>query len=231
MTVEGCLQQFNPFSSGFQVAVDKFAELDLHKKVAVVAETAIAGVKSFFLFGAGAVPAFRSLVNKWNVKESEKGAVPDQLSSSFVLDSKNLSDEELKSKAKDTKEELASRIGTLAKRWAFKLIPKVVPEMKVPFKVIKIAKKVLGLGQSAYKKDLIGVVRKLIPIAFGIIGTLIGGPIFGAVFLAFKVYSWASLFFDTAREVKNVYCYWKDPASEPTKAEKLFDSTILAAAS
>lgn len=222
MQIERCLNHFSPFSNDFKQAADKFAELALHKKVAVVAESAIAGVKSFFLLGAGAFPVFRSLVNKWSSKEPQ-----DALEKEAGTD---LNKAEAQSKSKETKEELASRLGSLAKRWVFKVVPKVVPEMKVPFKIIKIAKKVFGIGQAVTKKDLVGTMKKIIPIIFGIIGTMVGGPVFGAIFLAFKIYGWASLFFDTAKEANNIYNYWKDRESEPTKTEKLFDSTILAAA-
>ncbi|CRX37424.1 hypothetical protein [Estrella lausannensis] len=222
MSIERCLDHYSPFSDDFKLAAEKFTELNLHKKVAVVAESAIAGVKSFFIMGAGAFPVFRSLVNKWTSKEFQK-ADQDGLA-------KDANPVDVKSKHEETKEELASRIGSLAKRWVFKVIPKVVPEMKVPFKIIKIAKKSLGIGRAVYNKDLLGTMKKIIPIVFTIIGTIVGGPVFGAIFLALKIYGWASLFFDTATEAKNVYSFWIDRASEPTKTENLFESTILAAA-
>lgn len=217
MSVERCVQKSNQVSSGFQETIAKFKETDLHKRVAVGAEISVASLKSLFQFTAGGVPAFRSSLNR--------GIAQDQLNPNFILYSKSLSGEGVKSK--HTKEELANRLASLGKRWAFKLIPQVVPGMKVPFKIIKISKEIFSLGQSVYNKDLVGVGKKLIPIAFGIIGTVQGGPTFGAIFFAVKVYGWAILFFDTAKEAKNVYCYWTDSAGEPTKVEKVFDSTVL----
>lgn len=116
-----------------------------------------------------------------------------------------------------TKEQVIKQLSGVAKKWVFKVVPKILPAVKPVFKAIKTAKKIFSLGQCIHEKDIMGTVKKILSIAIKVIGSLVGGIFFEIFDTVKKAAKWAKLIAETLDAVKNAIWYLREGAKTHSK--------------
>ena len=122
----------------------------------------------------------------------EADAVADNQATNKDLEESPTSDNNTSPKQSDDYKTVS-----LAKRWGMKIVPALVPELKVPLAVMKSGVTVMDAVDSYQKGNTWGAIKKVAPLAVGGGLMLYGGPWVAAAMAAYKVYSLANLLIDT----------------------------------
>jgi hypothetical protein len=186
---------FNPCSFDARNARQKFINLKLKNKVAVIALTVLVALATVWMLGFGAVPFFRIMVDKLSPKQRcearyEAYFVPNIRSAPPVPRTPPQPQEK-------TTPEYDAKTMNLAKRWALKIVPEVMPMAKLPLQIVKSGATVKEAVDCYTNGDYVGLAKKAAPLVVGATAMAYGGPTVAAIGAAYQAYSLAHLAYET----------------------------------